>query len=300
MSDAPTFSVLIPAHDVEPFIEACLDSVAAQTWRDYEIVVVDDGSRDATRARIDAWHRGHPAESVCAVTQGNGGIGRARNAALARARGTFVAFLDADDWWLDGKLARVAAVVERPDVDLVCHDELLVEADGRTRHLRHGPHTRYEDLLLDGNSVSTSATVVRRQLVEQVGAFSEDLRFNGAEDYDLWLRLAEAGGRFVYIPEVLGAYRVHAAGITGRAEQQCRNTLNVLDAHFARLRSPSWRQRYRMRRLRAATMRGAAQALMRQHRREAAWRMLGAAAREHPLAWKTWALATLNLAGVTR
>src|SRR5207247_8757812 len=119
--------------------------------------------------------------------QPNGGIGRARNAALALARGTFVAFLDSDDWWLEAKLARVAAVfAAHPAIDLVCHDELLVEPDGRKRRLRHGPHTRYEDLLLEGNSVSTSATVVRRRLLEQVGGFSEDLRFNGAEDYDLW------------------------------------------------------------------------------------------------------------------
>jgi glycosyltransferase involved in cell wall biosynthesis len=301
MRDEPTFSVLIPAYDVEAFIEPCLDSVAAQTWRDYEIVVVDDGSRDATRARVDGWCRRHPAELVSVLTQANGGIGHARNAALAQARGTFVAFLDSDDWWLEEKLARVAAVFDgRPELDLVCHDEWLVEPDGRKRRLRHGPHTRYEALLLDGNSVSTSATVVRRRLLDKVGGFSEDLRFNGAEDYDLWLRLAEAGGRFAYLHDILGAYREHPAGITGRAEQQCRNMLNVLEAHFSRLPSPSWRQRYRMRRLRAATMRGAVRTLMKQDRRAAAWRMLAAAALEHPLSWKTWALATMNLAGVTR
>jgi glycosyltransferase involved in cell wall biosynthesis len=297
----PAFSVLIPAYNVEPFIEICLDSVAAQTWRDYEIVVVDDGSRDATRARIEAWRRAHPAEALCVVEQANGGIGRARNAALAHARAPFVAFLDSDDWWLDGKLTRVAAALDsRPDLDLVCHDETLVLPDGHERRLRHGPYTRHEDLLFGGNSVSTSATVVRRALVEKVGGFSEDLRFNGAEDYDLWLRLAEAGGRFAYLPEVLGAYRVHPAGITGRPEQHCRNVLNVLDAHFARFPSPSRRQRYRMHCVRAATMRGAARELMRQRRRGPAWGMLGAAMREHPVAWKTWALATMHLAGVAR
>jgi len=301
MADRPRFTVLIPAHDVEPYIDPCLDSVAAQTWRDYEVVVVDDGSRDATPARIDAWARRHPGEPLRAVTQDNGGIGCARNAGLRLARGEFVAFLDADDWWLAGKLARVADVLAgRPDVDLVCHDEVLVGPDGGQRRLRHGPWTRYEDLLLRGNSVSTSATVVRRRLLEQAGGFSEDLRFNGAEDYDLWLRLAEAGGRFAYMADVLGAYRVHPAGITGRAEQQCSNMLNVLEAHFARLPSASWRQRDRMRRLRAATMRGAARTLMKQRRPDDAWRMLRAATREHPLSWKTFALATMHLAGVGR
>ncbi|MBI3637886.1 MAG: hypothetical protein HY216_16960, partial [Candidatus Rokubacteria bacterium] len=163
------------------------------------------------------------------------------------------------------------------------------------RRLRHGPFARYEDLLFCGNPVSTSATVVRRDAVVKVGAFSEDLRYNGAEDYDLWLRLAAAGYRLRYLHEVLGIYRVHGGGITARAEEHGRNTLNVLATHFSALERPALWQRYRYRRRRAAILRGAIHTLLGQGDRAGARRLVWEAAWQDPLAWKTWALGVLSV-----
>lgn len=299
MAAGPRFSVVIPAYNAAPLIDDCLDSVGRQTWSDHEIIVVDDGSGDDTPARIEAWAARHPRSCLRLHRQANRGIGAARNVAVRAATGDFLAFLDADDAWTETKLERVAAVLAAdPALDLVCHDEWLVDGGPDGRRLRHGPYSRYEDLLLRGNPVSTSATVVRRRAVVEGGAFSEDLRFNGAEDYELWLRLARAGCRFRYLHEVLGFYRVHDGGITAKAERHCQNMLNVLDTHFASLAAPTLAQRYRIRRLRAATIRGAVHTLMRQGRRGAAARLLLRAAREDPLSWKTWALGALNAARV--
>jgi hypothetical protein len=141
--------------------------------------------------------------------------------------------------------------------------------------------------------------VVRRHALAAAGGFSEDLRFNGAEDYDLWLRLARARHIFGYLHEVLGLYRVHDGGITAAAERHCDNHLNVLDAHFCAFPSPTFYQRYLIRRLRAATIRGAVQTLLRQREYERARRLLGRAAKEDPLSWKTWLLGACSTVRVS-
>ncbi len=295
------YSVIIPARNAERFITQALDSVQQQTCRADEVVVVDDGSTDRTRDLADAWRRDHPDVVIRLCTQPHQGIGAARNTGIQAASGRFVAFLDADDYWVDRKLERVSAVLENdPAIDLVCHDEWLVRENGHRSRLRYGPHRRYDQLLFRGNCLSTSATVVRRRLVLDVGGFSEELRINGVEDYDLWLRLAKAGGRFTYLHEPLGVYRVHPLGVTSRIEEHRDHVLAVLDAHYQQWTNRSLRYRYAMRRQRAAAIRGAAHALMQQGDHARAWHSFGQALEQDPFAWKTCVLGLLNLARVRR
>ena len=296
----PFFSVVIPAFNAERFIIDALDSVGSQTFTDYEIIVVDDGSQDATDKLVEMWAERNRQKGVRLYRQGNMGIGAARNVGVRLASGDSIAFLDSDDCWLKRKLERVAAYIRRhPELDLVCHDEWLVDSAGQRRVLKYGPHTHYNDLLFKGNCVSTSATVIRRCKVLEVGGFSEDLRFNGVEDYDLWLRLARAGCRFGYLHEVLGRYRVHEDGITWKAEKHCQNSLYVLDAHFGWFPNQNAYYRYLIRRRRAATIRGASRALMKQGDHKQARRLLIMALQQDPLSWKTWLLGTLNIAHVS-
>jgi glycosyltransferase involved in cell wall biosynthesis len=293
----PLFSVLIPAYNAERFIIDALDSVARQTFTDYEIIVVDDGSQDATSKQVEAWAKWNSDKSLRLYWQHNKGIGAARNRAMWESVGKYIAFLDADDSWTEQKLERVGHYLEEfPAVDLVCHNEGVVGLGECQRVLRYGPHTEYEALLFKGNCISTSATVVRRGKVLQVGGFSDDLRFNGVEDYDLWLRLARAGCRFAYLDEAMGVYRVHDQGITSKVEQHCEHCLNVLESHFRVFPRQNAYYRYLMRRRRAATMRSAGRNLMEQGNRMQAQRFLIMALKEDPLSWKTWLLGTLNIA----
>jgi len=297
----PFFSVVIPAYNVEDFVCEALDSVAAQTISDYEIIVVDDGSTDGTSSKISSWAKEHPLVKLRLIKQANKGIGGARNTGIQNARGVFVAFLDADDFWLEKKLEFVADHIKlAPNIDLICHDEWLEINNADRKHSTYGPYTTYRYLLFKGNCISTSATVVRRQKILEVGGFSEDMQFNGVEDYDLWLRLAQANCRIEYLHKILGVYRVFGQGITNNIVLHNQHAINVLDAHFQRWQPKNLYYRYLIRRCRAGTLRGGGHAFMKRGSHREAQRYLCMALKQDPFNWKTWALALLNTARIRK
>jgi glycosyltransferase involved in cell wall biosynthesis len=207
----PAVSVVIPTHR-PVWLDAALESVRAQTFIDYEIIVVDDGSPEpATPGRAD---------DLTVIRQPNAGAAAARNRGLAHARGEFVAFLDHDDLWLPGKLARqVDFHRAHPDVILTCTDVGRLEAPDEAPLLaRHG-HAEggfpFEDLLRE-NCLGTSAVTVRTDAARRVGGFDETQRYT--EDYRFWLELGLIGP-LAFLPEVLCLWRTADQSVTagGRA-----------------------------------------------------------------------------------
>jgi len=292
----PFFSIIIPAYNAESFICDALDSVVSQTFTDYEIIVVDDGSTDKTYDKALFWSRQRPATKIKIVQQTNKGIGGARNTAIGKAQGVFIAFLDADDLWLEQKLAVVARYIEdNSSVDLICHDVWFQANNVDKKRIDFGPHAIYRDLLFKGNSISPSATTVRRQNVLNVGCFSEDMRFNSAEDYDLWLRLARAGSRVGYLHEVLSVYRSCGQGISSNASMHNANTINVFEAHFQKWQPKNLCYRYLARRRRGIILRSGGHVLCKQGRHAEARRYLYAALRQDPFNWKIWVIVLLNI-----
>jgi len=199
---APTsISVIIPAYNAAEFIGDALDSVKAQEIQDLQVIVVDDGSADGTADRVAAEH-----PDVELIRKANGGAATARNRGIAAATGGYLAFLDADDIWLPGKLAAQWRHLQaNPDIDLVCTrferwqqtatrppDEPSPAAN--TDEASAIPDTEidaglsgwvYHKLLLDCQ-VWTSTVMMRRSLLGRIGTFDEDLRLG--QDYDYWLR----------------------------------------------------------------------------------------------------------------
>jgi len=228
---APYFSVIIPCYNVAESVLPTLKSVGAQTIRDFEVIAVDDGSTDDTAGVLQAFEADFP---MRIVSQENKGLGGARNAGIAEARGDFLAFLDADDLWEPGKLERVRQVLEETGCDLVCHDEFFVQGGTVLREHRYGPRSRYLELLFEGNCLSPSAVTVRRGLVTDAGGFTEDRRGHGIEDYDLWMRLARDGCRFNFLHETLGSYILHETNMSAGADFQERERF-ILERHFAEL-----------------------------------------------------------------
>ena len=181
----PTVSVIIPTYNRAWAIREALDSILAQDYHDFEIVVVDDGSTDNTQQILESY------QNVSIVKQDHSGVSVARNAGIARAAGRFIAFLDSDDSWLPGKLsAQVGFFRSNPDA-LICQTEEIWIKNG----VRINPkkrHKKYSGMIfercLELCIVSPSAVMMRRGLFDEIGRFDETLPVG--EDYDLWLRVS--------------------------------------------------------------------------------------------------------------
>jgi len=197
----PLVSVVMPAYNVAWCIGRAVDSVLAQDFRACELIVVNDGSTDGTRALLEGY-----GAAITVINQENRGMSAARNTGIRRARGTYVAFLDADDWWLAGKLSRQVDLMHgRPEIGFSSTTVRVEDDDGRLLNLWRCPNGSTEILatLFAQNAAiagGCSAVMARRDLLDRVGLFDESLR--GFEDPDLWMRLAAVSG-YACIDETL-------------------------------------------------------------------------------------------------
>lgn len=208
----PKVSVIIPAYNCAKYLSEALDSVLAQTYLDFEIVIVDDGSTDDTESVV----RGY-APAVRYLKTGNFGPASARNRGIRASVGEYVALLDADDWWEPKKLeAQVRELENNADVALAYSDLCVHFEDGSTNpsFLKSRPLARSGyvfDQLMESQFIFPSAALIRRGCIESVGPFDESLR--SLEDCDFFLRLCYAW-KVVLVPEALVHRRQRVGGLT--------------------------------------------------------------------------------------
>jgi glycosyltransferase involved in cell wall biosynthesis len=201
----PIVSVIIPTRNRAAMLREAIESVRAQTYAAWELIVIDDGSTDETPQVVEALARGDARIRV--MRQAQRGVSAARNAGIRAARGRYVAFLDDDDLFLPPKLAAQVDALERdPTLGFVYSQTEWVDRAG-TRLSLH-PTTPVEDLrgLFETCAIPLQTVVCCAELLEEVGGFDEQLTIG--EDYDLWLRLARTA-RFQFLPGPLVRYRVH-------------------------------------------------------------------------------------------
>lgn len=206
---SPAVSVIIPAYNAAGHIGEALGSVFTQTYTDFEVIVINDGSRDSEQMELAIVPY---LSRIIYLKQQNRGPSAARNLGIQHARGEFLAFLDSDDSWLPEYLTEQTEFLRsEPSLDMVYSDALFLgkTASAGKRFMElcpsNGPVT-FESLLLEKTQVITSGTVVRRQKVVEAGLFDEN--FLCAEDHDLWLRMAHRGGRIAYQRKVLAQHLV--------------------------------------------------------------------------------------------
>lgn len=219
----PSVSVITPAYNPGPFLEEAVRSVIAQTYQDWELIVVDDGSTEDLGwvDRVDP--------RVRRIRQDNSRQAVARNRAIASSSGDLIAFLDADDVWLPHKLQRqIEQLRARPDAVLTHSQARHIDEHSRPGSLGFGGSYETYQQLLDGCGVYPSCVLMRREVLFRCGLFNP-LCLN-TEDYDLWLR-ATKYGPMVADPEPLALYRLHSANSSRNYRQVHAGVCEILRSH---------------------------------------------------------------------
>jgi glycosyltransferase involved in cell wall biosynthesis len=236
VSPAPAVSIIIPAYNTAAFIGNTIASVLAQTYTDYEIVVVNDASPDTPETeRALAPYRDR---IIYIVLEQNRGLAGARNAGIRVARGRYIALLDSDDEWEPTYLAEQVAVMESDPSLAVLYPDARIIGDhphaGRTFMdvcPSHGQPT-FRSVLTQRCNVFVSV-LARREALVRVGLFDESLR--SVEDFDLWMRLLASGARMRYHRRVLARHRKRRDSLSANPIWMAQTVVRVLDKLAARV-----------------------------------------------------------------
>lgn len=238
--DCADISVIIPAYQAAATIERALASVRGQSLKPREILVVDDGSSDATFDLARGWVDRMEGMDLRVLRQRNMGAAAARNLALDQARCRYVAFLDADDEWLPEKLERSLARLKAGNARLVAHNGWTVR-DGKEEYLdialrfRKFAHAPFVGLYRKG-FISTSSVVARRDCLMQAGGFDASLAV--AHDFELWLNLLDRQDlAFEVFDQPLARYHITSNSLTSQTGLRLRCTLEIALRHAPALRN---------------------------------------------------------------
>lgn len=231
-SSIPKVSVIIPNYNHTRFITGAIQSVLTQTYRSFEIIVVDDGSTDNSREVVAQF-----GNQVRYIWQENQGLGAARNTGIRAATGELIGLLDADDQWQPTFLETIVSLVAKyPQVALYYSGAQGMDATGHDLPYVFGepvgtPETTYHTLLR-ANFLIPSTVVMRRSIVLEAGLFDQTIRsIHGCEDWDLWLRIAPKY-HFVGTPECLVRYRLHGGSLSANPAGMQRAVRAVIEKHF--------------------------------------------------------------------
>lgn len=232
----PKMSVVMPAYDCAEFIAETLDSALAQTFKNFEIIVVNDGSPDTEKLeKVLADYF----DKIIYIKQKNNGTASARNTAISEAKGEFLAFLDSDDVWFSEYLESQLNALSKKNCDLIYADAELfgsVRSKAETFMTKAGSSgaVTTENLINATCNVITSGTVVKREKVLEIGMFDENLPRIGMEDFDLWFRLAKSGAKLDYQKKVLLKYRVRPNSLSGSNVQRAERNIKAFDEILAK------------------------------------------------------------------
>jgi len=212
-------------------LSSALNSILAQTFTDWEAIIVDDGSTDNTRAVAAQFTD----PRVRYIYQENAGLSAARNTGIRAAQGNYLAFLDADDEWSSAFMERCVGILQNQSRNIagVYTRNTFIDPQGNTLPRSGGQIISPEQFrirLLEGGFFPVHSVLVRADCVREVGMFDETL--TSVEDWDLWLRIAQRGYTFQHIPEPLARYRVYPGSMSTNAARMHANRIAVLTKHF--------------------------------------------------------------------
>lgn len=222
----PVVSIITPAYNAGLYISETILSVQNQTYDNWELIIVDDGSTDNTKEVIAGFLSD---DRIIYIYQPNGRQGKARNNAIRVARGKYLAFLDADDLWLENKLQLQVDFIENNNTDLVYCQGWMFDTNNPEKLIDYNAPPGYANrntflmTLLKGNVIPVLSVLMKKEAVLKVNCFDEYLQVQNTEDYQLWLKLADKGNYFYGMPERLFKYRLHSGQSTSDTEYMVIN-----------------------------------------------------------------------------
>jgi glycosyltransferase involved in cell wall biosynthesis len=234
-------SVIVTTFNRVDLLKRCLDSLAAQTFKNFEVIVADDGSTDGSSDVVSSFQ--DRLSIVYSWSENWGGPAVPRNRGVSLARGRWIAFLDSDDYFFRSKLQKLAEYADSAtdDVAVLYHPMVYVGAGGTSGKLRVRDlsNNSWRKLVSLGNGVALSGAMVRAEVIRSVGGFLEVKEIIGSEDYDLWLRIAQSRFGFRRINEVLGAYELDSSaklsGANSKILERCTNVLDFYQSSMSSL-----------------------------------------------------------------
>jgi glycosyltransferase involved in cell wall biosynthesis len=225
------FSVVIPTHNRAQDLHRCLTSLVGQTYKNFEVLVCDDGSTDDTKGVVEEFIDKLVLKYF--YNKNSGGPAGPRNVGIQNAVAEWVCFLDSDDWCTENKF-EVFSKLNLEEFDFLYHDLNVVKNGETVRVITSRELSRkeaYYDLLCNLNAIPTSSTCIRKSFLIEANGFSENKDIVGLEDFHLWIKVAKLKARFSYLPEKLGFYFIGTDNLTLHDERQI-NRFTALYSEF--------------------------------------------------------------------
>ncbi|MBT7323320.1 MAG: glycosyltransferase [Gammaproteobacteria bacterium] len=226
-------SIILPTYNrAGHYLSRAIESVITQSYKDWELIIIDNNSKDGTQELVESYKN----EKIHFYTINNdGNIAKSRNLGISKASGTYIAFLDSDDYWFKSKLEIcMTSLYKNKNYQCICHSENWVYPDNKSITKDYGPENNYsfKKLLMRGNCISLSATMVKKSILTEVDYFSENDELITAEDYDLWIKISK-NYNFLFINDVLGAFCLHNDSESANILRNSEAVLNVIRSHVS-------------------------------------------------------------------
>ena len=208
-------SIIIPTYNQEKFLERCLKSISEQTYKNFEILVIDNSSTDNTKSIIKKFSH-LPLKYL--LNENKGMIAQSRNIGIKQSNGSIIAFIDSDDYWNTEKLDKCYKKIVQ-GYDFVFHS-LKTRGDKKLKgRLLTKPF--FKDLIINGNMISNSSVVVRKELLFKVNLINESKKMKASEDYNTWIKILRETEKFFYINDSLGYYEYNSGGVSRKNMSYC-------------------------------------------------------------------------------
>ena len=236
-------SIILPTYNHAKFLKKAIESVINQSYIHWELIIIDNNSTDETFEIVNTYS---DLRIRYAKIHNNGVIAASRNHGIRLSNGSWIAFIDSDDWWTNNKLCKSVEYINANKFDLIYHDLFLVYKPNQNSFKKLARSRSlyfpiFEDLLLKGNGILNSSVLVRKDILQGVGLISCDTNKITWEDYDCWLRISNKTNRFYHIKETLGYYWAAGGNMTN-PDQDLKNAVSIYDTYIKGCydKIPSW------------------------------------------------------------